>query len=83
MALPTLEQNRTRRLQVYAFASTVDATVRALTPDDTGANLPEAYAPWRQNGWGTAITVESATDPIAVGVRRDGFLLVGGAPRDG
>ena len=63
-------------MQVYIFTSAHRRTVHAFTPDASGTNLPTAYAPWRQDGWGTAVSVDAA-DPISVGIQMDGYLLVG------
>ena len=69
-------------MQLYLFTSCSRPTVSAFTSDDTGANLPREYAPWRAVNDGRAIAIGSPSSSIAAAVQRDGyFLLAAGGPR--
>ena len=45
-------------MQVYAFTSAFDLTIRAFTRDPTGNNLPVEHAPWRHDGRGHSLTMK-------------------------
>jgi hypothetical protein len=66
-------------MQVYLFISNKESKVRALTPDETGENLPADYAPWQalNSGWPT--TIGSKTDPVSAAIAMDGFFLMSGS----
>ena len=68
-------------MQVFIFASESCQSISAFTSDDTGANLPAAYAPWRAVNGGRAMAVGGGTDPVARAVERDGYFLLGGHSR--
>jgi hypothetical protein len=63
-------------MQVYLFVSEIDSSVRAFTPDETGCNLPTKYAPWRAGNSGKSMHLGSSTDPIALSIKEDGFLVI-------
>jgi hypothetical protein len=63
-------------MQVYIFISEKDPRVRAFTADETGGNLPSQYAPWVIANGGRSIYLGSATDPIAIDVKADGYHIV-------
>ena len=63
-------------MQVYIFISEIDPSVRAFTSDGTGCNLPDEYAPWRATNSGKGMHLSSLTDPIALSIEEDGYLIV-------
>jgi hypothetical protein len=62
-------------MQVYLFISEPQPSVRALTPDRTGGNLPPEYAPWRATDRGKGMFLGSTNDPIAIAARFSGYSL--------
>jgi hypothetical protein len=62
-------------MQVYVFISET-VSLRAFTTDQTGGNLPAAYAPWRVSNGGKAITVGDASHLLAVALKAHDYLLV-------
>jgi|ERR1700712_958163 hypothetical protein len=63
-------------MQVYIFDSDIDPSVRAFTSDRTGSNLPAEFAPWRAGNAGKSMHIGSSTDPIAISVEADGYLII-------
>jgi hypothetical protein len=65
-------------MRIYLFKSEVDAEVFGFTIDETGANLPDRFAPWRS--FGDLIT-SSSKPLLGIGltatatIKRDGFYL--------
>jgi hypothetical protein len=67
------------QMHVHIFGSITWPSVKAFTSDETGANLPTDYSPWRQGKNARATKIDSLSNPIAVMIRRYGyFLLFGG-----
>jgi hypothetical protein len=62
-------------MHVYLFISEAQPSVRALTPDRTGENLPAEYAPWRAPNGGTGMFLGSVNDPITIAIRFSGYSL--------
>jgi hypothetical protein len=58
-------------MNVFVFVSTIHSS--AFTSDETGGNLPAEYAPWSLV---RRMYLASAVDPIAAGVKENGFFLV-------
>lgn len=63
-------------MQIYLFRSEKDPQVSGFTSDETGANLPNEFAPWHPIGGGTALSTGAGADPVSVEVRERGFYLV-------
>jgi hypothetical protein len=63
-------------MQVYIFISESEPSVRAFTADQTGANLPVEYAPWRAANGGNPMRIASGSDTVARAVAEGGFYLV-------
>jgi hypothetical protein len=63
-------------MQVYLFRSEKDPDVRAFTADETGGSLPARFAPWAIANGGRSIYLGSASDPIAIDIKADGYHIV-------
>lgn len=66
-------------MQTYFFVSTTYPNVRAFTYDQTGGQLPAAYAPWQRTCNDTVVS--HLGDPVIRAIERDGFFLVTGVGR--
>jgi hypothetical protein len=67
---------RNQIMKVFIFISDKEPSVRALTSDQMGGNLPAEYAPWSAINNGSGLLLASANDPIAVAIKVDGYSLV-------
>jgi hypothetical protein len=64
---------------IYAFVSSEQWTLRALTSDASGANLPAEYGPWRKADFRPILLLVEAKDPVYKVIKRSGFLLQSGS----
>jgi hypothetical protein len=62
-------------MRIYVFVSNKDPDVLGFTSEGTGANLPGAYGPWREEVVSGFCVVATDGDPISDAVRRDGFYI--------
>jgi hypothetical protein len=62
-------------MRIYVFASDRHPCVVGFTSDETGANLPTALGPWREEEEPGVVVIDIDDDPIAQAVRRDGFFV--------
>jgi hypothetical protein len=71
-------------MEIYGFISR-RWSVRALTTDITGANLPADYAPWDPQDGGAPILMLTSENVLYDVLRRRGFFLtsVSGRPPTG
>jgi hypothetical protein len=66
-------------MAIYLFVSEVEPGVKAFTADQSGANLPAAYAPWSiSEGRRSTIRSREDDDPVSLMVKRRGYFLVSG-----
>jgi hypothetical protein len=72
------QQAAASRMTIFIFVSHAHSGIRAFTSDETGSNLPAAYAPWDRVSSGATRYVGGDTDLVAKAVRRDGYFLVSG-----
>jgi hypothetical protein len=64
-----------RCMKIYVFVSDKDPDILGFTSDETGANLPRALGPWREESESGVAVVERGDNPIAQVVERDGFFI--------
>jgi hypothetical protein len=63
-------------MRIYVFVSDKDPDILGFTLDQTGGNLPDALAPWREDTVPGLVVTDCDDDPISEAVRRDGFSVV-------
>ena len=62
-------------MRIYVFVSDKDSDVLGFTSEGTGANLPGAYGPRREEVVPGICVVATDDDPISRAVCRDGFYI--------
>jgi hypothetical protein len=62
-------------MRIYVFASDAHSSVVGVTSDETGANLPAALGPWREEAEPGVVVIDTDGDLIALAVRRYGFFV--------
>jgi hypothetical protein len=63
-------------MAIYVFTSQVAPALRGFTSDETGGNLPAAYAPWEKLGNGIASGLHRTNHPVAQAVLRHGYFVI-------
>jgi hypothetical protein len=66
---------RSGSMRIYVFVFDKAAGVLGFTSEETGANLPGAYGPWREEVVPGICVVATDDDPISDAVCRDGFYI--------
>jgi hypothetical protein len=62
-------------MRIYVFVSDKHSGVLGFTSEGTGANLPGAYGPWREEVVPGICVIATDNDPISDAVCRDGFYI--------
>jgi hypothetical protein len=62
-------------MEIYVFASQSIPALRGFTTDETGGNLPAAYAPWHPTQ-GPSPDISRKSHPVVQAVMRDGFFVI-------
>jgi hypothetical protein len=61
---------------IYAFVSAGPWSLRALTSDARGSNLPPDHGPWRKAENKPVLLLAEAKDPIYKAIKGAGFLVL-------
>jgi hypothetical protein len=64
---------------IFVFTSAKDLDAFGFTADETGDNLPSAYAPWKAAAEGGAVVLGGNASPMIEAVKQSGFFLALGA----